>query len=72
MLVDAMQQNLPLGDQYACFKAMKSIAENLFEDDVKYRTLYADNKKVQKRILKPIGGYEFFVVLVFVNYKNVN
>eukprot|EP01083_Nonionella_stella_P269888 913500_1 len=40
------------------FKALRSIAENLFDEDDKYRILYADNKKVQQRILSRIGGYE--------------
>eukprot|EP01083_Nonionella_stella_P094061 263814_1 len=40
------------------FKTLRSIAENLFDEDDKYRILYADNKKVQQRILSRIGGYE--------------
>jgi len=65
MLVDAVYLNLGPSDYVQVFKALRSIAENLFDEDDKYRILYADNKKVQQRILSRIGGYEFLRGLGF-------
>merc|ERR1712157_433568 len=65
MLVDAIYLNLSPSDYIQVFKALRSIAENLFDEDDKYRILYADNKKVQQRILSRIGGYEFLRGLGF-------
>ena len=65
MLIDAIYLNLTPADYVTCFKALRSIAENLFDEDDKYRILYADNKKVQQRILSRIGGYEFLRGLGF-------
>ena len=65
MLIDAIYLNLGPQDYMQVFKALRSIAENLFDEDDKYRILYADNKKVQQRILSRIGGYEFLRGLGF-------
>jgi len=66
LLVDAIYLNLNDDDYVQVFKALRSIAENLFEEDEqKYRVLYADNKKVQQRILTRVGGYEFLRGLGF-------
>jgi len=65
MLIDAIYLNLSESDFAQVFRALRSIAENLFDEDDKYRILYADNKKVQQRILSRIGGYEFLRGLGF-------
>jgi len=65
LLVDAVYLNLSARDYDTVFKALRSIAENLFDEDDKYRILYADNRKVQQRILSRIGGYEFLRGLGF-------
>ncbi len=44
---------------------MKVIAQNLLKAHIKFRTLWADNKKVQQRILAHDGGYEFLISLGF-------
>ena len=59
MLLEGIEQNCPIQDQYSVFKAMRKVAQNLLIDDEKYRTLYADNDMVQKKILGRVGGYEF-------------
>eukprot|EP01084_Bolivina_argentea_P286052 490640_1 len=40
LLMDAIEQNCLLAQQYGVFKAMRSVTDNLLEDDEKYRTLY--------------------------------
>ena len=59
MLLEGIEQNCPIQNQYSVFKAMRKVAQNLLIDDEKYRTLYADNDMVQKKILGRVGGYEF-------------
>lgn len=65
ILVDSMQQNIPLDRQLIAFNALKKIAENLKKDDAKYRILYNDNNHLQTRILEHVGGYEFLLGLGF-------
>ena len=65
MLVEGVEQNCPIPDQYDVFKAMRKVAKNLLLGDEKYRTLYADNDMVQKKILGRVGGYELLRGLGF-------
>ena len=65
MLVEGIEQNCPIPDQYDVFKAMRKVAKNLLLGDEKYRTLYADNDMVQKKILGRVGGYELLRGLGF-------
>merc|ERR1712204_88938 len=44
---------------------MRKVAKNLLLGDEKYRTLYADNDMVQKKILGRVGGYELLRGLGF-------
>ena len=59
MLVEGIRSNCPVQEQYSVFKAMRKVAQNLLMNDDKYRTLYADNDMVQRKILGRVGGYEF-------------
>ncbi len=59
MLVESIRSNCPVQEQYSVFKAMRKVAQNLLMNDDKYRTLYADNDMVQRKILGRVGGYEF-------------
>ena len=70
ILVDAMQQFIPLSEQLRSFKTMKGIATNLMQQDITYRTLYVDNEKVQNLILKYDGGFEFLLSLGFREMQN--
>ena len=65
MLVEGIEQNCPIPDQYDVFKAMRKVPKNLLLGDEKYRTLYADNDMVQKKILGRVGGYELLRGLGF-------
>jgi len=65
MLVEGIEQNCPRSEQYSVFKAMRRVSQNLLQNDEKYRTLYADNDMVQRKILGRVGGYEFLRGLGF-------
>merc|ERR1719295_1869379 len=65
MLVEGIEQNCPRPEQYSVFKAMRRVSQNLLQADEKYRTLYADNDMVQRKILGRVGGYEFLRGLGF-------
>merc|ERR1712113_571737 len=59
-LMEAIRHNVKKShEQYSVFKAMRKVAQNLLMADEKYRTLYADNDMVQRKILGHPGGYEF-------------
>ena len=64
--MEGIEQNCPLPEQYSVFKAMRRVSRNLLqEEEDKYRTLYADNDMVQRKILGRVGGYEFLRGLGF-------
>ena len=69
-LFAAVAQNAPIMDHFLIFRAMRSVAENLFNENDKYRCLYVDNKKVQQRILSRVGGYEYLRGLGFREIDN--
>eukprot|EP00483_Globobulimina_turgida_P003136 UN03141 len=58
MLIDGIEQNCRVQDQYDVIRAMRTVSKNLLIDDEKYRTLYADNDMVQKKILCRVVGIE--------------
>ncbi len=72
MLIDGIEQNCRVQDQYDVFRAMRKVSKNLLIDDEKYRTLYADNDMVQKKILGRVGGFEFLRGIGFTEGADAN
>merc|ERR1719242_1594226 len=58
-MMDELRSNVRIEEQYAVFKSLRTVTQNLFLPDDKYRTLYTDNGLIKQRILAHKGGMDF-------------
>merc|ERR1719242_1797494 len=58
-MMDELRSNVRIEEQYAVFKSLRTVTQNLFLPDDKYRTLYIDNGLIKRRILAHKGGMDF-------------